>query len=217
MGAASLIILLGGSLALRLLHLEPLTLVLAVSALEVVALMGSVYVLGLRRRHLTWQAVGVRGASLGWVAVAIAFGLLCIWVTGLVALLVQRLLGLSPTNVQLPFLAPAGFSWVAAIGMFVLVGVLIPFAEEVYFRGVLYTWLRQRWGVRVGILASALIFGAVHGDIAIAAGIFVMALFQAWVFERSRSLWTPFLIHAINNGTKVALLYVLLAMGLKLT
>lgn len=213
----SVLLFVGGSVAFRLLKLDDLTLSLGAAALEAVVLIGCVALLGLWRRRLPWQAVGLRPAPSNWVWVAIAAGILCIFLTGMVALGVQMLLGQAPTNPQLPFLLPQGLTPLSELVMFLLAGLAIPFAEELFFRGVLYTWLRQHFGFWVSALASAVIFGAAHGDIAIAAGVAVMGVLQAWVFERSRSLWTTFLIHAINNSFKLILLYALLALGLKLT
>jgi membrane protease YdiL (CAAX protease family) len=89
----------------------------------------------------------------------------------------------------------------------------VPFAEELFFRGVLYRWLRDRWGLWVGLIASSLVFGALHGDIAVAGATAVMGLVLGWFYERSRSLWPSILIHAINNTVKLVLLYALVATG----
>jgi membrane protease YdiL (CAAX protease family) len=55
-----------------------------------------------------------------------------------------------------------------------------------------------------------------HGDIAVAGATFVMGIILAWFYERSRSLWPSIVIHAINNGLKLAVLYGLLAAGVKI-
>ena len=185
-------------------------------ALEGVALLGSVYFLGLKRRHLTWSAVGIEPASRNWLQWAALIGLGVIPLAGLIAAGIQLALGRPVENPQLPFLAPEGFSWFGAISMLLLGGILDPFAEEVFFRGVLYQWLRDRWGVWFGILTSSLLFGAAHGDIAVGGASAVLGLILAWVFERSHSLWPPVLIHVINNSVKIAALYILLASGISL-
>ncbi|MCL4505260.1 MAG: CPBP family intramembrane metalloprotease [Chloroflexi bacterium] len=215
-GALSLVILLAGVYGLKLLVPDTLALSLTATALEGIVLIGAVYFLGIRRRKLDWSAVGLRATTTRWIVAAIGAGLLALVLTGIIAVLVQMLLHENPQNPQLPFLAPQGFTWAAFIGMFVLAGMVVPFAEELFFRGMLYTWLRDRWGVWIGTFGSAILFGLAHGNIAIAAGVGFMGLLQAVVYERSRSLWTTFLIHAINNSIKVVLLYMLLAMGVKL-
>jgi membrane protease YdiL (CAAX protease family) len=214
---ASILVLVAGTLGLAALKPDITLLALGLSALEAIALTGSVYILGLRRRGFTWEAVGLRPIRRGWAPVAVSLGVLCIWLTGIIATLVQRLLGLPLENPQLQFIAPGGLNWVGAVGMFVVIGLAVPFAEELFFRGVLYVWLRDRWGFAVGAIVSAVIFGAAHGNVAIAAGVGVMGLIQAWVYERSGSLWATVLIHAINNAVKIVLVYALLAAGVKLS
>ena len=213
---SSVIILFAGVFALQQLKLDALALTLASAAWEAVTLIGCVVLLGLRRKGLPWQAVGLRLVPRRWVWIAVGAGLACLFLTGLVALLTDIILGRSLTNPQLPFLVPKGLTFTGELLMFVLAGLVVPFAEELYFRGVLFVWLRQRFGFWVGAIVSAVVFGAAHGDVAIAAGIAVMGFIQAWTYERSHSLWTTYIIHALNNSVKLVLLYGLLASGLNL-
>ena len=54
-----------------------------------------------------------------------------------------------------------------------LVIVLGPFAEEVFFRGFVMAGLARRWGPAVGIVASSLLFSLAHGSVALIVPIFV--------------------------------------------
>jgi membrane protease YdiL (CAAX protease family) len=193
------------------------TLSVAAAVLEGVALIGSVYVLGLRRRHISWQAVGVRPPGRIWWQTSLWIGLLVIPISGFIAALIQKVLGLPQTNPQLSFLAPEGFNWFGAIGMFLFGGIIDPFAEELVFRGVLYQWLNDRFGMWPGIAISSLIFGLAHGDVAVGGAAAVLGVVLAWTYEKSHSLWPPVLIHVINNSVKIVLLFGLLATGTKLS
>lgn len=215
-----LAVLLAALLALRLwaqatgAEIEPSNLLsTALGLLEGVALIGSVYLLGIRRRGLGWDAVGLRLPSLQWFIRSLWLGLAAIPLSALTALLVQLLLNRPVENVQLEFLAPEGFSWFAALSMLVLGGFVAPFAEELFFRAVLYPWMRARWGVLPGMLVSGVLFGAVHGEISVAAAAALLGFLLAWVYERSSSLWPPVIIHVINNAFKILLLYALIAAG----
>ena len=78
-------------------------------------------------------------------------------------------------------------------------GAVIPaFAEELLFRGVLVTHLKP-YGKGVAVLASALLFGAMHMNLsqllyATAAGV-VLGV----VYVTTNSLWLCILIHFANN------------------
>ena len=176
---------------------------IAIGGLEGVALIGSAYLFGLRRLNLSWKAVGLRPAARSWLVLGVLFGLLAIPLAGLIA---------TAVHTQLEFIAPEGFSWIGMIGMFVMGGLVAPLAEEIFFRGVLYSWLRNTLGVKPGILISGILFGAVHGEISIAVATGVMGIALAWIYEQSESLWPAVIIHAINNGVKILLLYLLLAL-----
>ena len=117
-------------------------------------------------------------------------------------------------NPQLEFILPVNFSWIGAISMLLLGVFLVPIAEEIFFRGVLYQWMRDRLGVWIAIPGSALIFGLLHGEISVADATFVMGLILAWFYERSNSLWPSIIIHIVNNSLKLLLLYTLIALGI---
>jgi len=187
---------------------------IALGILETTALVGGVYFLGLRRHRLPWSVLGLRTTSGNWLLTSIIISILVIPVAGLIALLIQLGLGMPLENPQLEFLAPEGFTWFSAISMLLVGGLLAPVAEEVYFRGVLYQWLRHRWGTWIGILISALIFGIVHGDYAISGAAFVLGIILAWIYERSQSLWTSIIIHVLNNSAKIVIIYLMLAFDL---
>jgi membrane protease YdiL (CAAX protease family) len=182
-------------------------------ALEGIALIGSVFFLGILRRRIPWSAVGLKPVSESWLLRSLLLGLVAIPTAGLIAAMVQMLLGQPLTNSQNEFLAPAGFSWFGLISMLLLGGLVAPFAEELFFRGVIYTWLREHWGVIPSVVVSGLIFGLVHVEPSVAAAAFVLGILLAWVYERSNSLWSGVIIHAINNSVKIILLYSVLASG----
>lgn len=221
--SSSLVIVLGSWLLVQALQsgLSPesgFTLVYTASltALEAVGLFLGVMVFGLWRRHLSWQAVGFKPVSTSWLLWAAVTAVLFIPIIGLIALAIQVALGLPLENPQLEFLAPADISWYGILAMVVFGGFIVPIAEEVFFRGVLYRWMRQSLRMWPAILISSAIFGALHGDIAVGGATFVMGILLAWFYERSGSLWAPISIHIINNASKLILLYVMLASGIQL-
>jgi membrane protease YdiL (CAAX protease family) len=186
---------------------------IALVALEALAFISSVYLFGMRRRGISWSGLGLRPPGAGWVVATLFLAAIAIPVTGLVTVLVMLVLGLPLENAQLDFLLPDGLSPLSALLMFLLAGLAVPFAEELLFRGVLYPLLRQRWGVWTAVLLSALIFALIHGEIAVGVTAFLLGILLAFVYEFSGSLWTSILIHAVNNSTKIALLYLLLQLG----
>ena len=77
--------------------------------------------------------------------------------------------------------------------------VLAPLVEELIFRGTLFRSCRVRFGpVKAALLSSALFaLGHIDRD---SMAIFVSALTYVLAYTRTRSLWAPIVLHAINNG-----------------
>jgi membrane protease YdiL (CAAX protease family) len=184
------------------------------AAIEAIAILISVYMFGILRKRISWQSIGLRETSKRWMLAAVILALAIIPIVGLIATVVQLIFGLPLENPQLPFLAPGEFSWSSAFGMLVAGGVIVPIAEEIFFRGLLYHWLRQFWPVWASMIISSAVFGILHGDVAVAVATFFMGLLLAWFYEKSKSLWPSITIHILNNGIKLVLLYALLAAGI---
>lgn len=186
---------------------------ISLAGMETVALVGSVYLLGMLRRGISWDELGIKSLNSRWFLIAVTISLLAIPITGLITLLVLQVFNLPFENPQLDFFLPQGISFPAILMVIVFGGITVPFAEELFFRGVLYRWLRKHWSLWPSIILSALIFGVIHLDIAVGLTAFVLGIVLAWVYERSQNLWTPFLIHALNNSLRLLLLYILVALG----
>jgi hypothetical protein len=75
-----------------------------------------------------------------------------------------------------------------------------PVAEEIFFRGLLYGWLRGRIGIPAGLLVSALFFALLHMDAVAFFPILGLGLLFGWVYERTGSLAAPIAIHIFHNS-----------------
>ncbi len=187
---------------------------ISLTALEAVALIGGVYFFGLRRKGFAWEAVGIRPTSINWYLIAILVTLIVIPLASLVTIAIYFAAGQSLENPQLDFLLPEGLSTIDAFVMLILAGFIAPLGEELLFRGVIYTTLRERWGIWISVLLSSLLFAFIHGNIAVGITGFLLGIVAAVVFEFSGSLWTAVLVHSINNSLKIGLLYILVNLGI---
>lgn len=93
------------------------------------------------------------------------------------------------------------------------VGLIAPFTEELYFRGLLLSWLKQKMPAAAAVVVSAALFALVHFKFAAHAGIggwyltaviASLGVINALVAMRSGSLWAPFGVHAAYNITLVS-------------
>jgi membrane protease YdiL (CAAX protease family) len=86
-----------------------------------------------------------------------------------------------------------------------IVGILAPFSEEVFFRGFVYRCFRVRWGPAVGIVASAAFFSAIHVHPVGFLPILFIGCILAYLYERTGTLVAPISLHALNNIVAVVL------------
>ncbi len=93
-----------------------------------------------------------------------------------------------------------------------LVSAIAPLAEELLYRGILFSALRRHLSPQIAAATSALIFAALHFEPITIPPLAVMGFFLAISFYKTETLWTPILIHVFNNIG--ALFIALLAKGL---
>jgi membrane protease YdiL (CAAX protease family) len=86
--------------------------------------------------------------------------------------------------------------------------VIVPFVEELFFRAVIFTLLRQRMRLAYAAGISSAIFTVGH-DVGSWIPVFVLGLGLAILYDRRHSLWTNALAHGVVNAISFALLFVI--------
>ncbi len=94
------------------------------------------------------------------------------------------------------------------VGFALLVAVLVPVAEETFFRGFVYPPLRRHYGVRGAAWLSAAFFAAVHLQVVNFLPILLLGVVLAVVYERTGSLLPAVVIHGANNLAALVSVYV---------
>ncbi|MEX2495891.1 MAG: CPBP family intramembrane glutamic endopeptidase [Woeseia sp.] len=192
-------------------------LVVGLLTLQSVVVLAAVHFIVVRGRGIGWGRLGLRAAPPRWHFAAALTALVAVPMVALLNLAMQWLmqwLADAPfRNPQIEFLAPAGFSWTAFAGMLFAAAIVGPIAEEVVFRGLLYSWLRRYLGAVASIPLSAAVFAAAHGIAMLVPALLVNGVLLALLFERSRSLVPPIIAHGLFNAMMVIALYAVLAAG----
>jgi membrane protease YdiL (CAAX protease family) len=84
-----------------------------------------------------------------------------------------------------------------------VVGLLAPVGEELFFRGYLQTRLRRTWSPGPAIVVTALAFGVIHGEPIHGVLAFALGLFLGLLTERAESVVPAIICHAANNSVSV--------------
>ncbi len=94
-----------------------------------------------------------------------------------------------------------------ALGLFAFsVVVLAPLSEELFFRGVLYRFLKGKFGATAALVVSGVLFGLIHFNFLGFLGLTTIGLMLAWSYERSGNIAVPMFLHASFNANSVAVM-----------
>lgn len=100
-------------------------------------------------------------------------------------------------------------SAIALIAAGILIVIVAPLGEELFFRGFMYGGLRQTMPIWAAALLSAGVWGSLHlggGNLGVVVQITLLGLVLSWLYERSGTLWAPILAHVLNNSLAFTLL-----------
>lgn len=170
----------------------------------------------LEERDLPWSYLRVDRPGLRDVAWALA-ATIGLFVTLAGTMLVIEQLGLSPTEHSV---AQAAEQNPALLLPLIPLSVLVTGpAEELLFRGVIQTRLRESFGAVVAVILAATVFSLVHIpaygggglglDLATTLGVlFLLGMFLGAVYERTENLVVPAIAHGVYNAVVFGANYV---------
>ena len=137
----------------------------------------------------------------------ILMGIGCIPILQYAASYFDKLISLIKLDTYQPLL-DAAFAPVtdqdALIVQFICTSLLAAIFEEFAFRGVILQILR-RYGNTFAIICSAFVFGLIHGNTYQIPFAFLFGLVLGAAAVYTGSLWTPVLLHLINNAVAFGL------------
>ena len=98
---------------------------------------------------------------------------------------------------------------------FISLVILPPLAEEIMFRGFLFTSLRAKFRIRYAVIITSVLFGIAHLQFGAGAPLlwvaaidtFILSCFLCYLRERTGSLWSPIFLHAIKNTVAFVILF----------
>lgn len=91
--------------------------------------------------------------------------------------------------------------------VFISLAVLPPIAEEIIFRGLLFSSLRQKAGFIASVIPTSLLFGLAHLQFGSGAPLlwtaaidtFLLSCVLCYLREKSASLWPSIMLHFLKN------------------
>lgn len=155
-----------------------------------------------------WSGLGLGAAPFWPVFMAGLGGGVLLFVLVLVSVSLLNLLAPEPPELQ-PFaeIVLQTRTLKELLVPLVLGSIVAPFSEELYFRGFAYPVFRKYWGAPVAIVVSSLFFASLHFDLYRLLPIALGGAGLAWLYERSRSLYTPMIAHSVWNTLMTLLMF----------
>jgi membrane protease YdiL (CAAX protease family) len=174
---------------------------------QFVITVGAVFIFALLVRKNSIQALGLTGLSprnfLNW---GVGGGILLFIAILAAGVLMERLIPeLPPQSFELVLQSVVSFQ--EFVILLLVVSVIAPFAEELYFRGFVYPVFRNRMGVVAGALLSGLFFGLAHWDPWRAVPLALAGVVLALIYEKSKSIYTCWAAHGLWNGAMGLIFY----------
>ena len=175
--------------------------------LNTLVVLAAIYYIALRKYGLTWADLGIGQFDSVYLRRGAFAGLLSLPVVIVVTKIYESFIGQPLENPQIDALMPLGMSWASLTILLILGSIVVPFAEEIAFRGLFYRWLKPRLGVPGSVVVSALVFALLHGIPQIIPAITALGIVLAIAAEVSDSIWPSIIAHGIFNAFMTITLY----------
>lgn len=169
-----------------------------------------VYLFCIKRYKLSRKDIGIRKLSwkdLLWTVGAVIF-LIVASIAVLVIMEKMEKMGISFENSKMETVQndKSIYSFcIAVIGA----AIISPIYEEILYRGVFYTFFRDRYGIWGGMFINSIIFTVVHiPTYNILPVNFLSGIVFAWLYEKTNSILSAMIVHALFNFLAVLLTFV---------
>lgn len=155
------------------------------------------------RTAMGWAIIGLTRPEARWILIAVATAAALFFAGERL----DALMGLGIIESSRASYAATLETQVGLLGLMVVLAVILPISLEIYFRGVLFNFLRGLVGLEAAIGLSALVYALLFFNpevpVYMAYGVVHGAAF-AVLFVRSGSLWTAIAAHATLAALTVA-------------
>jgi uncharacterized protein len=169
--------------------------------------LGAAWHFTLKRRGATLASAGFKPVRVGAILAMIPLALAMLFLDGAVIRLTENIFGDVPTAREQLGLGSVRISEAGLLLLLAVGAVVAPVVEELFFRGLLYGYLRDRRGIAAAVVVSSAVFAVMHFIPPLMPSLFVFGVVLALVYERYGSLYPAIALHALNNAVIFVALY----------
>ncbi|HTI97797.1 MAG TPA: CPBP family intramembrane glutamic endopeptidase [Dongiaceae bacterium] len=165
----------------------------------------------LRQHQVGWQEAFGFGNELGWaIVLGLCVGVIVMptmhWLQWVWVETLTRM-HISVEEQEAVKLLRENHSPFQLIYMILVAVVFAPLTEEMFFRGILYPFIKQRGYPQAALWGTALLFALAHGNVAVFLPLLFLAVTLALLYEWTNNLLACILVHAVFNAANFLLLF----------
>jgi membrane protease YdiL (CAAX protease family) len=101
---------------------------------------------------------------------------------------------------------------------FIFRGILYPFIKQLGFPSefmkltqteqcILYPFIKQLGYPKLSLIGVSLAFASIHGSLVVVLPLFVFALAQTWLYEKTDCLLAPMITHSVFNLANLVIMF----------
>jgi len=200
-----------GVSGISILAISSLKLELAILALviDVIFFVTTLWIFSffLKKKKISWEEFGFGKIKIKWLALSFLCILLILILGGLLSRWASSLLGVSNETISFLKDVSSGKLWLDILNFKLMGVIIIPFAEELIFRGLIFKYIRQKKSFLFSAILSSLLFGVLHFNLAAIPFLVILGFVNAFVLERSKSMFYPTFIHIGVNNFAITLFF----------
>lgn len=159
-----------------------------------------VFFIYIKKKKVSLKDIGFDFPKIKWILFALLLSFVVIALGGIASKFLAELLGLKSSGLESFKSITSDKMWLNILNFKLFFAILIPFAEEVYFRGIIFRYLRQENRFLASGIVSALIFSMIHFNPATIPFTFLLGFLSAYIYEKSNSIYAPFFVHMGVNS-----------------
>ncbi|MDD3520493.1 MAG: CPBP family intramembrane metalloprotease [Actinomycetota bacterium] len=91
--------------------------------------------------------------------------------------------------------------------LLIVVSLIAPICEELFFRGFIFQAFKQSWGVFAGLFISSFLFAAAHLELYNFIPLMAIGWVLAYIFHKTKSLFPVIFLHSVYNLLMILVLF----------
>lgn len=131
--------------------------------------------------------------------VLLCYGFYLVVSVGIAVLLSITGLDLPGFHEQESYLPLFGYDAFGLSIAFIIVAILAPLLEELFFRGFIFRTFKKTWPAWLASILTAVVFSLVHFQLQTFLPLFFLGLILNHAYHKTGSLWTSVAFHSLNN------------------